>query len=105
MIGVGSSLMHKMLGSFTPLDDPVLLIEKQHILHEKPNVVPRIKDIWLLVMLLGGFAKFIKLKHKDRLQEANQIIRVEFFRCEAYVLSWMATRVEKEDTNKSFEVA
>jgi hypothetical protein len=58
---------------FTPLDDLILLIEKQDILHEKPNVVPRIRDIWLLVnlMLLGGFAKFIKLKHRDRLQEGN----------------------------------
>jgi hypothetical protein len=90
MIGVGSFFMHKMLGFFAPLDDPILLIEKQHILHEKPNVVPRIRDIWLLVnlMLLGGFAKFIKLEYNDKLQEGNHIIRVEFFRCEAYVLSW-----------------
>jgi len=85
MIGLGSFFMHKMLGSFTPLDDLILLLEKQHILCEKPNVVLRIRDIWLLVnlMLLGGFAKFIKLKHRDILQEGNQIIRMEFFRCEA----------------------
>jgi hypothetical protein len=90
MIGVGSSLMHKIIGYFAPLGDPILLIEKQHILHEKPNVVPKIREIWLLVnlMLLGGFAKFIKLEHKDRLQEGNQIIKAKFFRCEAYVLSW-----------------
>ncbi len=39
----------------------------------KPSVVPRIREIWLLgnLMLLGGFAKFIKLEHKDRLQEGN----------------------------------
>lgn len=40
------------------------------------------------LMLLGGFAKFIKLEYNDKLQEGNHIIRVEFFRCEAYVLSW-----------------
>jgi hypothetical protein len=73
MIGVASFFMDKMLGLFTPLDDPILLIEKQHILHEKPNVVPRIRDIWLLVnlMLLGAFAKFIELEHKDKLQKGN----------------------------------
>jgi hypothetical protein len=41
---------------------------------------------------LGGFAKFFKLEHRDRLQEGNWIIRVEFFECEAYVLSYKLQR-------------
>jgi hypothetical protein len=59
-------------------------------LHENPNAIPRVRDIWLHInmMFLGGFAKFFKPKHRDRLQEGNWIIIMEFFECEAYVLRY-----------------
>jgi hypothetical protein len=58
------------------------------------NAIPRVRDIWLHINMtfLGGFAKFFKLEHRDRLQEGNRIIRVEFFECEAYVLSYKLQR-------------
>jgi len=51
--------------------------------------MPEVRHIWLLVdlTLLEGFPKFFKLKHKERLQEGDQIIKLEFCECEGTMLS------------------
>ncbi len=74
----------------TPIDGPILWCEKKCRLYENPNAIPRVRDTWLHINItfLGGLAKFFKPKHRDRLQEGNWIIRVKFFECEAYVLSY-----------------
>jgi hypothetical protein len=89
MIGVGLSLIQEILGSFTP-SDGLIMFEKQHLLHENLKVVPRPRDIWLLVksFVFEGFVKFFKPKHKRRLQEGDYIVKVELARCETCVLSW-----------------
>ncbi len=71
---VGPSLTHKIIGSSIPQGGRILQFEKS-------DSIPRLGYIWLLVelLLLGGVAKFFKLKHKDKLKEGDRIIKVEFF--------------------------
>jgi hypothetical protein len=90
MIGVGFSLIQEILGSSTPSNGLIMLFEKQHLLHENLEVVPRLGDIWLLVKLFvfEGFVKFFKPKHKRKLQEGDCIVKLELIRCETCVLSW-----------------
>jgi hypothetical protein len=73
MTKVGSSLTHEMLSFSTPLDGPIFLFENQCLLHENLDAIPRIGDMWLFVdpPLLGGFAKFFKLKDRSKLQEGD----------------------------------
>jgi hypothetical protein len=74
MTRVGPSLTHKIIGSSIPQGGRILQFEKS-------DSIPRLGYIWLLVelLLLGGVAKFFKLKHKDKLKEGDRIIKVEFF--------------------------
>jgi hypothetical protein len=67
-------LTHKIIGSSIPQGGRILQFEKS-------DSIPRLGYIWLLVelLLLGGVAKFFKLKHKDKLKEGDRIIKVEFF--------------------------
>jgi len=69
MTRVGSSSTHEMLGFSTPFDVPILLFEKQCLLHENFDVILRIGDIWLFFdpPLLGRFVKFFKSKDKSKL--------------------------------------
>lgn len=50
----------------------------------------KVGHIWLFanLTLLKGFPKFFKLKNGDMLQEVDHIIRLEFYECEATMLSW-----------------
>jgi hypothetical protein len=78
MIGVGISSIQEIFVSSTPLDGLIKLFEKQHLLHENPEVEPRLGDIWLLVksFVFEGFVKFFKPKHKRKLQEGDLLLKL-----------------------------
>jgi hypothetical protein len=53
-------------------------------IHENPNNIPRLKNIWLPANppLLGGCAKFFKLEHSNEFREEDRINKVELSRME-----------------------
>jgi hypothetical protein len=60
-------LIQEILISSTPSNGLIMLFEKQHLLHEHPEVVPRLGYIWLLVKssVFEGFVKFFMPKTKE----------------------------------------
>jgi hypothetical protein len=72
------------------LNGLIIRNERSRKIHENPNGIPRLGNIWLHVdpPLLGGCAKFFKLEHSSEFREGDRIIRVELFGITTCVLSW-----------------
>jgi hypothetical protein len=90
MTKVGSLSTYKVQGFSTHLYGHISQNEKQCILYEHPNVVPKIRDIWLFInpLLLGGFATKFKPTYSNEFKEGDRVIKVELSKFVACVLRW-----------------
>ncbi len=86
----GSSSTPTTPSSSMYLNGLIIGNERSHKIHENPNNIPRLGDIWLLINppLFGGCAKFFQPKHSNDFKEGNRIIRVELSKVIACVISW-----------------